>query len=158
MHQELLCRKRIFFEETGNERGWLVEAAIRLQFGSLGRGPRVSGRRIRGKNAGGGWICEGNELILTGAGPGVGGEEYSEKKDNDLATKDGRDVVSSPLGGEGLETGTAFSDGGLGLRGRGGGMTGMPSYASSTSVGIGVVRALGKGHRQSIIYIDLSLG
>jgi hypothetical protein len=36
MRQELLRdlrRERIFFEETRNERGWLVEAAIRLQFG-----------------------------------------------------------------------------------------------------------------------------
>ena len=36
MRQELLRRKRIHFEETGNERGWLVETAIRLQFGGLG--------------------------------------------------------------------------------------------------------------------------
>jgi hypothetical protein len=27
---------RILFEETGNERGWLVETALRLQFGVLG--------------------------------------------------------------------------------------------------------------------------
>ena len=101
------------------------------------------------------WRSAANGLILTGAGPGVGGEEYSEKKDNNLATKDGRDVVSSPLGGEGLETGTAFSDGGLSLRGWGGGMTGRPSYirVNSASVGIGVVRALGKDHRQPVIYI-----
>jgi hypothetical protein len=36
VRQELLCRERILFDETGNERGWLVEAAIRLQFGRLG--------------------------------------------------------------------------------------------------------------------------
>jgi hypothetical protein len=35
MRQELLRRERILFEETGNESGWLVEAAIRLQFGGL---------------------------------------------------------------------------------------------------------------------------
>ena len=28
MNQELLCRKRILFEETSNECGWLVEVAI----------------------------------------------------------------------------------------------------------------------------------
>ena len=106
------------------------------------------------------WRSAMNGLILTGAGPGVGGEEYNEKYDNNLATKEGRDVVSSPLGGKGLGTGAAFSDGGLRLRGRGGGMTGRPSYicVNSASVGIGVVRALGKDHRQSAFYIDLSLG
>jgi hypothetical protein len=34
--QELLRHERILFEETRNEGGWLVEAAIRLQFGGLG--------------------------------------------------------------------------------------------------------------------------
>ena len=62
-------------------------------------------------------------MILTGAGPSIGSKEYSEKKDNNLAMKDGWDVLSSPLGGEGLETGTAFLDSRLGLLGRGGGMT-----------------------------------
>jgi hypothetical protein len=36
MRQELLRCERILFEEISNERGWLVEAAIRLQFGGLG--------------------------------------------------------------------------------------------------------------------------
>ena len=36
MCQELLFRQRILFEETGNEYGWLVEAATGLQCGCLG--------------------------------------------------------------------------------------------------------------------------
>jgi hypothetical protein len=106
------------------------------------------------------WRSATNGLILTGGGPGAGGEEYNEKYDNNPVTKDERDVASCPLGGGGPVTVTAFSDDGLRLRGRGGGMTGRPSYmcVNSASVGIGVVRALGKDRHQSVIYIDLSLG
>ena len=75
----------------------------------------------------------------------MGGEEYNEKYDNNLIRKDGRDIVSHPLVGVELGAGTGFSEGGLRLRGTGGGMTGRPSYicVNSASVGIGVLRALG---------------
>jgi hypothetical protein len=90
-----------------------------------------------------------NGLILTGVGPDVGGEEYNGKYDNNLTRMDGRDIVSCPLGGEGLGT-TGFWEVGLRLRGTGGGRTGSPSYmcVNSASVGIGVVRALGKKRPQ----------
>jgi hypothetical protein len=86
-----------------------------------------------------------NGLILTGVCPDVGGEEYNEKYDNNLIRKEGRDIVSCPLVEE-LGTRTGFSEGGLRLRGTGGGMTGRPSYicVNSANVGIGVVRALAK--------------
>jgi hypothetical protein len=87
-----------------------------------------------------------NGLVLTGVCPDVGGEEYKEKYDNNLIRKEGWDIVSCPLVEEELSTRTGFSEGGLRLRGTGGGMTGRPSYrcVNSASVGIGVVRALGK--------------
>jgi hypothetical protein len=53
--------------------------------------------------------------------------------------------VSRPLREEGLGAGLGFSEGGLRLRGTGGGIMGRSSYiyVSSARVGIGVVRALG---------------
>lgn len=92
-----------------------------------------------------------NGLILTGVCPGAGGEEYNEKYDKNLTRMDGRDIVSCPLKGADLGTRTGFSEGGLRLRGTGGGMTGRPSYicVNSASVGIGVVRALRISHQLS---------
>ena len=86
-----------------------------------------------------------NGLVLTGVCPDVGGEEYNKKYDNNRIRKDGRDIVSRPLVEVELGARTDFSEGGLRLRGTGGGMTGRPSYicVNSASVGIGVVRALG---------------
>ena len=84
-------------------------------------------------------------LTLTGVGSDVGGVEWDEKKcDNHLDRKDEWDVVSRPLGREGFGIAPGFSEGGLRLRGMGGGMTGRPPYrcVSSASVGMGVVRAL----------------
>jgi len=86
-------------------------------------------------------------LTLTGVGFDVGGVEWDEKKcDNHLERKDEWEVVSRPLGREGFGTAPGFSEGGLRLRGMGGGMTGRPSYrcVSSARVGMGVVRALGE--------------
>jgi hypothetical protein len=88
-------------------------------------------------------------LILTGVISDAGGAERNGKWDSNLP----RIVVSRPLGeDEGLGTAPDFSDGGLRLRGMGGGMMGRPSYTcvNSVSMGIGVVRALG-GELSSII-------
>ena len=91
-------------------------------------------------------------FTLTGVGSDVGGVEWDDKKyDNHLERKDEWEVVSRPLGREGFGTAPGFSEGGLRLRGMGGGMTGRPSYrsVSSASVGMGVVRALGeRAYRQ----------
>ena len=94
-----------------------------------------------------------NGLVLTGVCPDVGGEEYNEKYDNNLNRKDGRDIVSHPLVEVELGAGTGFSEGGLRLRGTGGGMTGRPSYrcVNSASVGIGVARALGTDRSLAIL-------
>jgi len=46
MCQELLHRERILFEETSNERGWLVEAAIRLKFGGVGPNAFHAGKTL----------------------------------------------------------------------------------------------------------------
>jgi len=90
-------------------------------------------------------------FTLTGLGSDVGGVEWDENKcDNRLERKDEWDVVS-PLGREGFGIAPGFSEGGLRLRGMGGGMTGRPPYrcVSSASVGMGVVRALGeRAYRQ----------
>lgn len=93
-----------------------------------------------------------NGLVLTGVCPDVGGEEYNEKYDNNLISRDGRDIVSGPLVEVELGARTGFSEGGLRFRGTGGGMTGRPLYicVNSASVGIGVVRALG-ADRSSVI-------
>ncbi len=58
--------------------------------------------------------------------------------------------MSRPLREEGLGAGLGFSEGGLRLRGTGGGMMGRSSYiyVSSVRVGIGVVRALGEGRER----------
>jgi hypothetical protein len=97
-----------------------------------------------------------NGLILIGVGPDVDGEQYNGKYDSNLIRKDGRDIVSCLLGGVGRGT-TGFWEGGLRLRGTGGGRTGSPSYmcVNSASVGIGVARALGKNRPQ---LSKLSLG
>jgi hypothetical protein len=88
-------------------------------------------------------------LTLTGVGSDVGGVEWGRKKcDSHIERKDEWEVVSHPLEGEGFGTAPDFSEGGLRLRGMGGGMTGRPPYrcVSSASVGMGVARALGEGH------------
>lgn len=97
-----------------------------------------------------------NGLILTVVGPEVGCEEYNRKYDNNLIRKDGGDIVSCLLGGAGRGA-TGFWEGGLRLRGTGGGRKGSPSYmcVNSASVGIGIVRALGKNRPR---LAKLSLG
>ena len=84
-------------------------------------------------------------LILTGVTFAAGGAERNGRCDSNLVRKD--DVESRPLGEyEGLGMAPSFSDGGLRLRGMGGGRMGRSSYicVNSVSVGIGVERALGE--------------
>lgn len=95
------------------------------------------------------WRSAINGLTLTDVCPEVGGEEYNEKYDSNLTRKDVQDIVSCPLEGVDLGAGIGLSEGGLRLRGTGGGITGRPSYicVNSDNVGIGVVRALKIDHR-----------
>ena len=87
-------------------------------------------------------------LILIGVSSDAGDAERNGKCDSNLVKRDVF-IVSCPLGeDEGLGTAAGLSEGGLRLRGTGGGMTGRSPYicVSSVSVGIGVVRALEDGN------------
>lgn len=85
-------------------------------------------------------------LGLTGVGFGGDGVERNIMYDSNLARKDDWAVETVLVGSGGLDTEGLAAGGVLRLRGRGGGMVGRRSYmcVSSASVGIGVVRALGR--------------